>query len=851
MKFTRTALNAAILVAMGAMVTSANAELTTGTILAFDDSPVGGTANDPEGAGASYFTMAVSPGTVIFTGLQKGQDGGLVMGLTQDTNGHASHPGTTSLGLPLHSGVGGPDDEWGFYYNAGLHFTTVAVTVVSDGGATKTLDFSGWNVTWNGIPAINMGGGFQDCGTSTDGVCVDSFGFDHSGTFDNGTQLATITCSTASCSATSTFTLDYEAIVPVGDVSGFGGVPYTVHWEGVVKPADVVEANDDSAIAILDTTITIEVLANDEPPAGLDPASVILTSDPSLGIASANPDGSISYTAGATIGMDSFSYSVDNTTGTKSDSATVTVDVQENVPPVANNFTAGVDEGATTNINVLSNVTDTNDNVDPTTVEIIDEPSLGNATVNANGTIQYIAPPQSGSDALSYRVSDTLGKVSNTAVITISITDFVCEADTLPEGNITNLFFEPGVPGHPVDNSVPTESGSFFTMQVRPETLIFTVLEPGSDGGISLFRNQPAANSHTGLPIGDEDPLVSVDRAWEFFFNTGWDYTKNGGIKIAANGCLDFTGNGDTIVLGANQGAWIVTWNGIPAIDLGGCVPDVNCPDNVTNLGIASIDCSNPDESESSVCADGSHFQMRYAAHVPVGDPSGFGGVPYTLFMNGVLGSMPATLIPGSGTLGPGPGRTSVRLDRAEVPPETETDAEGNLLVSRQCMGDCFDYEITGVTGSTVTVIIPLSVRIPENAQFRIFKNGAWKTFDTSNGVDSIKSAPYTPGDGGCPASAAAYTDHGTVLKAGDQCLLITKSDNGPNDTNPADGIVADPSGVGVSIAPPPPPPFRPSGNSGCSVTGTDVTPWQRGDWWLLAGMLAWYGWRRRGRKAT
>ncbi len=240
----RTAVQTAVgLVLGGGVCLSAGAVLTSTTVLAFDPGVVGGNANDATAAGPSWFSMKVNPYTVVYTGIQTGGDGGIHIGVTQDTNGHNGHAGTFgTFGTPLHSGVGGIDDEWGFYYNAGLHFTTVAVTVVSDGGATKTLDFSGWNVTWNTIPAINMGGGFQDCGTSTDGICVDPFSTDHSGTFDNGTQLATITCADASCSASSTFTLTYDAIVPAGDPSGFGGTPYGVHLEGSVSKVPVPAA---------------------------------------------------------------------------------------------------------------------------------------------------------------------------------------------------------------------------------------------------------------------------------------------------------------------------------------------------------------------------------------------------------------------------------------------------------------------------------------------------------------------------------------------------------------------------------------------------------------------------------
>ena len=56
------------------------------------------------------------------------------------------------------------------------------------------------------------------------------------------TGIATMACSTSSCSSGSTFTLDYFAHVPVGDPSGHGGTGYNLHLEGVVTSAVPVPA---------------------------------------------------------------------------------------------------------------------------------------------------------------------------------------------------------------------------------------------------------------------------------------------------------------------------------------------------------------------------------------------------------------------------------------------------------------------------------------------------------------------------------------------------------------------------------------------------------------------------------
>jgi hypothetical protein len=226
----KSALAAAVGLALGGVgVMNAQAALTTTSILAYDAGSVGNFTT-AAGAGASYFTMIVdTKGTILYTGLQVGTDGGVHIGAAQPLGTAASHGGlpyaiqATQPTNPYYGNTyttdhGPIDMGWGFFGNTGLHFTASAVDVVTDSGTTKTLDFSGWRVSWNGIPSINMGGGTQTV-TSKTGTA----------TLNNGSGLATITCSNSSCSASSNWTLDYAAVVPVGDPSGFGGTPYTLH----------------------------------------------------------------------------------------------------------------------------------------------------------------------------------------------------------------------------------------------------------------------------------------------------------------------------------------------------------------------------------------------------------------------------------------------------------------------------------------------------------------------------------------------------------------------------------------------------------------------------------------------
>jgi hypothetical protein len=244
------------------------------------------------------------------------------------------------------------------------------------------------------------------------------------------------------------------------------------------------------------------------------------------------------------------------------------------------------------------------------------------------------------------------------------------------------LFFEAGVPGDPNNSSIPAQSGSYFTMQVTPTTLIYTTMTPGPSAGVVIGHNQPATGSHTGAATGDEQ--VGLDEPWSFFSNTGFHLARDNGITGNTDGTLEFNGK------------WFVSWNGIAAINMGGST------DFPEDLGFGLITCT------PAPCADQSTFALNYAAHVQdlPGEPSGFNGVPYTLFLEGVVGFLDNTLKTSNGTL-----TTADRLTIDQVPPDSQVD--------QQCVGDCFDFTVSNVTASSVSVVIPLAGGVPLNPVWR------------------------------------------------------------------------------------------------------------------------------------
>ena len=223
----KTALATALGLTFGGASLASNAALTASSVLAFTPGAfgcvVGGTYPNNclygiiDVTGGSYFTMDANGNGKVDIGEKTpfqsaGSYGGVHLGSVDTATG--SHSGTINgTESPVY-------DIWQFFGNTGLDYTTKAITVVTDSGATKTLDFSGWTVTWNGIALIPMGGDPTNFGAADTG-------------------LATITCSASTCSVTSAFTLSYAAHVPLGDPSGFGGVPYTISMVGHVGESAV------------------------------------------------------------------------------------------------------------------------------------------------------------------------------------------------------------------------------------------------------------------------------------------------------------------------------------------------------------------------------------------------------------------------------------------------------------------------------------------------------------------------------------------------------------------------------------------------------------------------------------
>ncbi|WP_425365349.1 PKD domain-containing protein [Gloeothece verrucosa] len=148
------------------------------------------------------------------------------------------------------------------------------------------------------------------------------------------------------------------------DLLGFGTKEGSVTIDNVVILSEGDQqvppvANSDTSTTLQAAPVVINVLANDTDEDGtIDPTFVQIGQAPTNGNVSLNPDGSFTYTPnGGFVGTDSFSYSVGDDQGIRSNETTVTVTVN-NAPPVITSVEADQNVEAGTPINFSATATD-------------------------------------------------------------------------------------------------------------------------------------------------------------------------------------------------------------------------------------------------------------------------------------------------------------------------------------------------------------------------------------------------------------------------------------------------------------------------------------------------------------
>ena len=238
--------------------------------------------------------------------------------------------------------------------------------------------------------------------------------------------------------------------------SASGNSNFTVSLTGTTR-CFTIDAIDDQFNVINDGSIAnLAVLANDECTSDMPVSIIALPGDlmPDRGGSAITNGSSVSYgpAAGFT-GFEQFTYTArdaglaggDNPPVVDQDTATVLVNVLEDIIPDAIDDTATMLQNQSVIIDVLAN--DSTGNA-PAHVDIESQPTNGSATVQPDGTIRYVPTFNFfGEDSFEYRLTDA-NLDTDVATVTIGVY-FVrgqVAIDIMPndDGNNINLRSGPG-----------------------------------------------------------------------------------------------------------------------------------------------------------------------------------------------------------------------------------------------------------------------------------------------------------------------------------------------------------------------------------------------------------------------
>lgn len=186
----------------------------------------------------------------------------------------------------------------------------------------------------------------------------------------------------------------------------------------------------------------------------------------------------------------------------------------------------------------------------------------------------------------------------------------VLHAAALPWG--ISLTIDSGVPSYDSNGSLVTvTSGSWFGIDVNGNNQLalserFAALSQGMTGFIIGMPTPPGA-SHPGPPVpGDTN---YIDAPYDLFGQTASDYTTIGITGGTATG-LDMSG-------------WMWRFYGMD-VNMGSGAWGAGFTDGIGNFVWDGV--------------QGHAYTLDYRARVPVGDPTGFGGVGMAWHYEGVVG---------------------------------------------------------------------------------------------------------------------------------------------------------------------------------------------------------------------
>ena len=587
------------------------------------------------------FGMEASPGMIVWTAMRPGTEGGFVIGKNQKTGGQeAEFGGSISAAGELTAG-------WSFGGNFGTFATAPFVGVFGQATTDALLNvfndascagnacagktvLGTWHTAWNGL-AVPMGsfGGCKSVNCTTN---------QKNGIFVSNWQV----------NADGTYVLDYSQVVPDGDPSGFGGVPYFLHAAGQIVPPSQQSRPlpNGTKLSVITGTLNSTQTACQSgscfsmqiapgyvlwfPLAAGSDGGIILGKNQTSGGQQGQNGGAL-----ATSGQLSAAWSAFGSYGTFA------------TAPFSGFYAGNVNTGSSANVF---------DRVSCTGAGCVGKTNLGTWHVAWNG----LAVPM-GSASGCHSVNCTPNQLAGIGVSNWTVNpDFSYLLDyswVVPDGDPSGFGGVPfalhlqgavvPLPGPlpagtqlsiargTIDStSTSCLSGSCLGMEITPGFVLWSSFGAGTDGGLIIGKNQTSGGQQAVASSATLDTPGQLSGAWSFFSQYGTFATAPmTGITAgqvttnASANSFDRTSCSGAGCLGRTVlGTWHVAWNGlaVPMGSSGGCL-SINCsPNQLAGIGVTSW----------TVNLDNT-YMLEYSWVVPDGDPSGYGGIPFRMRMTG------------------------------------------------------------------------------------------------------------------------------------------------------------------------------------------------------------------------
>jgi hypothetical protein len=529
---------------------------------------------------------------------------------------------------------------------------------------------------------------------------------------------------------------------PTGPAAGTDSFTYTVtdtnlHVSNAATVTVTIIAQSTPPVAanvaattLTGSVVTIATSATATAPATINPATLLLTV-PTGGTATANLNGTVTYTAPATPGAYSFSYTVkDNALlPATSNPATVTITVTApHITPVAVNDAVATAIGSPVTINLIANDTATAPSIiNPASVVVTQPAALGGSVVNnLNGTATYTPPALAGTYTFTYTVKDNFATPATSNVATVTV--IVAATNVAPAaGN---------------DSAATLINGTITINLIANDTSTTSTINP-----TSVVVTQPAALQ--GSVINNLNGTVTYT-APTAASAVGVPYTFTYTVKD--NAVAPATSNVATVSVTvasanippvANNDTAAATTNGTVLINV-----IANDTSVASTINPASVVVTQPAAGQGSVVnnLNGTVTYTAPAAASPV-------GAPYT-FTYTVLDSAAAPATSNTATV-------TVTVTAPSLPPVANPDGPVNMTAAAGAntvvtvlANDTFTAPATSLNPASVTIVTP-----PANGTAVVNLATGAITYTPTAGFVGSNTISYTVRDNlGLVSGTASFT---------------------------------------------------------------------------------------------